>query len=58
MNIVIGWPEGILLGILVSEFGFQVAKHGEPRTTAHDANYYLFTVLVLVGLLYWGGFFS
>lgn len=49
-------PQIILLIWLAVEFGFAVAKHGEPK-----GNYNLWTNLIagaaLVALLIWGGFF-
>lgn len=57
MNIVIGWPEGIYLALLLLGFGYAIAKHGEPRDN-YDAVMYLVRVIVIVSLLWWGGFFS
>lgn len=57
MNIVIGWPEGIFLGLLLLGLGYATAKDGEPRSN-YDVGASLLCVVITVALLWWGGFFS
>lgn len=53
----IGWPEGIYLVILLIGFGWKVAKHGEPQD---DHNWWASSIasVIVLSLLWWGGFFS
>lgn len=53
----VGWPQGILLAILFFDLGVYGAKHGQPRDP-HDFWTALISTGLMVGLLYWGGFFG
>ena len=53
----IGWAQGTLLFIIVIEFAIHCQKSGEPRLAYSPVRYVLDTA-ILLGLLYWGGFFS
>jgi hypothetical protein len=52
-----GWPECILIGLLSGEVAIHLAKHGEPRGN-YNVFLRLFDAALLVGVLYWGGFFA
>lgn len=54
----LGWPQLIYLGFVTLCLGFDLAKHGQPRTTKHHFGYSLVAQAGLVALLYWGGFFT
>lgn len=54
MNIVIGWPEGIYLGLNMAMLA--IAMLGENRAGSIIA--LLMWVLITLPLLYWGGFFA
>jgi len=53
-----GIPQIILLGLIVMGLGLNLAKHGEPQKGKHSFWMSLVNSAVIVGLLYWGGFFS
>jgi len=53
----IGWPEGILLGLLFIEICLHMGRHGEPRGN-YNAGLRLFDAAILVTILWWGGFFA
>jgi hypothetical protein len=52
----IGWPEGILLGLIFIEICVAMSCHGQPRGN-YNAGLRLFDAALLLGLLVWGGFF-
>lgn len=54
---VIGWPQGIYLVLMLMSLGVAIAKHGEVRPRYHGGGSLIGTG-VAIGLLYWGGFFS
>lgn len=53
MNIVIGWPELIYLGLSFLGLGIILAE-GNGRKIIIN----LISLPLVLGLLYWGGFFS
>lgn len=57
VNFHLGWPQGILLGLLLLSDVVAIRKHGQPMGK-YDARLGLVMTLAWVGLLYWGGFFS
>ena len=54
----IGWPEGILLAIIAFNLLVKVLVDGEPRTGKHSLAGGMLDAMILVALLYWGGFFA
>lgn len=52
----IGWPEGILLALLALSFAVHCEKAGQTREYSPVAN--LIDAAILLGLLWWGGFFA
>ena len=54
----IGWPQLLILALLLVGTGVQLAKHGEPRGGKHSFWVALISDAILIGLLYWGGFFT
>ena len=53
----IGIPELILLGLIIFNLCFAMAKHGESKGN-YNAFLALVDVAILLPLLWWGGFFS
>ena len=49
-------PQFILLAMMFVGLGMSMAKHGEPDKYNGWAS--LVTKLILLGLLWWGGFFD
>ena len=47
----------ILLGLLVLNISITLAKHGEPQPKHNFWSTFVST-LIIVGLLYWSGFFN
>ena len=43
----------MLVGLVVA-----IAKHGEPKGTTYDFGTTLVADALILGLLYWGGFFG
>lgn len=54
----IGWPQGIILGLMLLADGMALAKHGEPKESDYNILASLAGTAIMVGLLYWGGFFK
>lgn len=54
MNIVIGWPEGIYLGLNLICMAYSGAVSGGRSLVGYG----LAWVFLTLPLLYWGGFFS
>lgn len=53
----IGWPEGIYLALALIGLGWVVANDGKPRDPHNAVSATLASALIL-GLLWWGGFFA
>ena len=51
-------PQILLLMLISSELGIQIARHGKPREGNHNFWIQLFEWAIIVTLLSWGGFFS
>lgn len=54
----IGWPQGIVLSLLLIHLGIYIAKHGEPRNEKYNVLYAFISVILNLALLWWGGFFK
>jgi len=50
-------PQFLLLMLLFLDLGFVISKHGNPRPS-YNARIDVVKVLVLILLLWWGGFFG
>lgn len=48
------WPQFILITFMFIGLGVNVAKDGEP--TVYDGLASLISVIITIGLLWWGGF--
>lgn len=58
MHIYIGIPQGILL-LLIAVGVFHAASHqGQRSTNVYDLSDVTILPALLLGLLYWGGFFE
>lgn len=53
----IGWPEGILLTLIALNFAMRCKKSGEARGE-YDPVLYTIDGAIMLGLLWWGGFFA
>lgn len=53
----IGWPQGILLTLMIMSLGISIAKYGEPQKGTYDSANIL-APFILIALLWWGGFFN
>jgi hypothetical protein len=51
-------PQLILFSLCILTLGSETAKHGEPNEIKHNARTTLFGLVMLHGLLYWGGFYN
>lgn len=54
----IGWPQGIYLALTLIGFGSAIAEHGKPKSGEHDAVVPTIASLIILTILYWGGFFA
>jgi hypothetical protein len=54
----IGWPQGILLWLLLVGVGLNLGRDGKPRGGNYSFFWSLVNAAVLLGLLLWGGFFK
>jgi len=54
----IGWPESIMLGIIVFSLLVTAMVEGEPKTGKHSLALKMLDAIITLGLLYWGGFFD
>lgn len=54
----IGWPQGILLTMMLIGEGISLSKYGQKKQDSYDIIDVLVAPLIMLGLLYWGGFFS
>lgn len=55
----IGWPEGIFLALILLGMGKAMARFGETKKPdSYDMIDVLFGPALLLGLLWWGGFFA
>ena len=52
------WPQIILVGLLLVELGMALAKHGEPRESNFSVWNSLISDAIILGLLWWGGFWA
>lgn len=50
-------PQIIYIILTFIGLGYSIAKHGQPRDN-HDFGVDLISTIIVLGLLYWGGFFS
>lgn len=51
-------PQLIYLAMVFMALGLALAKHGEPRTGKINFFSSLFSGIMMLALLYWGGFFT
>jgi hypothetical protein len=54
----IGWPEGIWIGLAIAHLMVTAAVNGKPRSGEHNFAVTFMSMLLVFGLLYWGGFFA
>ena len=52
------WPQYTIIAIMLIGAGHNLAKHGEPQNTKHNALTYLISVGIFAFILYKGGFFT
>lgn len=51
-------PQILLIGLYAMSLGISMSDHGKPKTGKENFGYSLIGVILTLGLLYWGGFFS
>lgn len=51
-------PQIIYISVLMLGLGLHIAKHGEPRDQDYNAFIALISIVLQLGLLWWGGFFN
>jgi len=51
-------PQIILIILLAMSLSFNLIKHGEPRKAEYNFWITLFSTVMTVALLWWGGFFG
>lgn len=56
--VYIGVPQLLFLALIVSGLTIDATKHGKPYTKTENVWVSLLAALILLGLLYWGGFFT
>lgn len=54
----IGWPEGIWMAISLFGLGSAAMNHGKPRDDKYNFHGKIFSLIVYMVLLYFGGFFT
>ena len=54
----IGWPQAIILVIGLIHLGIHLALHGKRTERTYNALAYIFYVVFMGLLLFWGGFFN
>ena len=52
-----GWPQAIMLTLMVMSDLLSLRKHGQPRTVKHSFPVDLSGSVIALAILYWGGFF-
>ncbi|QXF03598.1 MULTISPECIES: hypothetical protein [Xanthomonas] len=53
-----GAAQLIYLSLVMLELGLEIAKHGEPKTGRHNAGSTIVATILILALLWWGGFFG
>ena len=51
-------PQIIVLVLYSITIGIEMAQHGETYVTKHNVFITMIGVVMMLGLLWWGGFFS
>lgn len=54
----IGWPQGIFTGLIFVGVGVSLARYGKPKADSYGIFDVVVSPSVVLGLLYWGGFFT
>lgn len=58
MSITLHAPQIILLALIAIGIGVVLAKHGEPKDGTYNVFATIACEVILITLLYWGGFFT
>lgn len=53
-----GWPQIVYLTLNVIALLYQISVHGKPKTGLNDASAGFVSVLIMLTLLWCGGFFT
>ena len=54
----IGWPQLIVIALMLFGSGISTARYGQQKTDCHDIVDIVIGPTIMLALLYWGGFFS
>ena len=57
-QMIIGWPQGIYLGLAALALLISVMKNGEPLKGKYDPWIVVLRLAISLPLLWWGGFFG
>ena len=51
-------PQIIYLALVAAGIGVSIARYGQPKTDSYDMFDVAVAPALMIGLLYWGGFFG
>jgi hypothetical protein len=54
----LGIPQIILIGLYMISLGIELARNGQDKTGKYNVVTTFVALVLILGLLYWGGFFS
>lgn len=54
----IGWPQGIMLGLMAFGLLLYAMRDGEPIDSKYSLSTKMLDTAIVFGLLWWGGFFA
>ena len=54
----LGIPQIIIVALMVLNIGVSLARYGQAKRDTYDLADVLFAPAIMLGILYWGGFFS
>lgn len=54
----IGWPEGIYLTLIALKVILITTHDGEPKKGNHNGSATIVDAVIVLALLWWGGFFA
>jgi LPXTG-motif cell wall-anchored protein len=58
MKLDIGFPQMIYIILWGMSMGMAIVRHGQPETGKHNAIVSGIAGIIMLALLYWGGFFT
>lgn len=58
MSLHVGWPQAIVVAMLLLTDAFAIANHGKVRSVRSNGWVSVTFTALWMAVLYWGGFFS